>query len=487
VRRRLSGAISAAWWRVLARLGLSRERWRALPRVARRAVKAVFWVVVGLLLVAGLGVWQWSALAIAAVILVLVVPDYSRLTIGGKRVGRFVVPLAVLAIAFTYPFYAYSSTGVSPGLPQLPIFGTLPLMSTMVNMAIFTMMALGLNFVVGYAGLLDLGYVAFFAMGSYMAGWLASGQFSQVNVRFGGIGVIPGLTGIHISIWLVLLCAGIATAFTGIVIGLPTLRLRGDYLAIVTLGFGEILPQVARNGDSLGGFNLTNGTGGITPIDPPGFGNWAHQHLGLPSNYGALGTTFDRDYFWTVLVLVLITIFCSARLRDSRLGRAWIAIREDEVAAAAMGVPLMKTKTWAYATGAFFGGVAGAYYASYNSSSNPDEFYFQISVFILVMVILGGMGSIPGVIFGACFLTYLNSEGLNNIGAWLNGHFGPGGSDVQLWHKPLDVPLYNFGIYGVILVVVMLVRPEGLIPSRRRAAEFHEGVHDQPLYDVAEA
>jgi branched-chain amino acid transport system permease protein len=485
VWRVVRGAISESWWRLFGALGLSRARWEALPKIARRTVKASIWTGIGLLLVAFLGVWQWSALAIAAVVLVLVVPSYGRVTIGGRRVGRFIVPLAALAIAITYPFYAYTSTGVSPGLPQLPIFGTFPLMSTMVNMGIFTMMALGLNFVVGYAGLLDLGYVAFYAMGSYMAGWLASSQFSQVNVRFGGIGVIQGLTGIHISIWLVLLAAGLMTAFVGVVIGLPTLRLRGDYLAIVTLGFGEILPQVARNGNSLLGFNLTNGTGGITPIDPPGFGNWAHHHLGLPANYGALGTTFDRDYFWTVLVLVLLTIFCSARLRDSRLGRAWIAIREDEVAAAAMGIPLMRTKTWAYATGAFFGGVAGAYYASYNGSSNPDEFYFQISVFILVMVILGGMGNIWGVIFGACFLTYLNSEGLNNIGAWLNTHFGPGGSDVTLWHKTLDVPEYNFGIYGVILVVVMLFRPEGLIPSRRRAAEFHEGVHDQPLYDAA--
>ncbi len=485
MRRVVGGAISDAWWSVFGALGLSRARWEALPNIARRAVKASIWTAIGLVLVAYFGVWQWSALAIAAVVLVLVVPSYSRVTIGGRRVGRFIVPLAALAIAITYPFYAYTSTGVSPGLPQLPVFGTFPLMSTMVNMGIFTMMALGLNFVVGYAGLLDLGYVAFYAMGSYMAGWLASSQFSQVNVRFGGIGVIQGLTGIHISIWLVLLAAGLMTAFVGVVIGLPTLRLRGDYLAIVTLGFGEILPQVARNGNSLLGFNLTNGTGGITPIDPPGFGSWAHHHLGLPANYGALGTTFDRDYFWTVLVLVLVTIFCSARLRDSRLGRAWIAIREDEVAAAAMGIPLMRTKTWAYATGAFFGGVAGAFYASYNGSSNPDEFYFQISVFILVMVILGGMGNIWGVIFGACFLTYLNSEGLNNIGAWLNTHFGPGGSDVTLWHKTLDVPEYNFGIYGVILVVVMLFRPEGLIPSRRRAAEFHEGVHDQPLYDAA--
>ncbi len=188
--------------------------------------------------------------------------------------------------------------------------------------------------------------------------------------------------------------AGIATAVIGVLIGLPTLRLRGDYLAIVTLGFGEIMPQIARNGDNLfgTGFNLTNGTNGITPIDGPGFGDWLHHHLHLPANYLTLGSNADRAFFWTALVLMLLTIFCSSRLRDSRLGRAWIAIREDETAAAAMGVPLMRTKTWAYATGAFFGGVAGAYYASYNGGAYADEFFFNISVFILCMVILGGMG-----------------------------------------------------------------------------------------------
>jgi branched-chain amino acid transport system permease protein len=320
-----------------------------------------------------------------------------------------------------------------------------------------------------------------------MAGWFASSQFANQNVRFGAVGIVPGTTGFHLSLWLVLLMAGIATAIVGVVIGLPTLRLRGDYLAIVTLGFGEIMPQIARNGDNLfgTGFNLTNGTGGITPIDGPGFGHWLHHNLHFPAQYLTLGTNADRAFFWTALAMVLLTIFISARLRDSRLGRAWIAIREDEVAAAAMGVPLMRTKTWAYATGAFFGGVAGAYYASYVGGAFPDSFFFQISVFILCMVILGGMGNIWGVIFGACFLTYLNLEGLSNIGAWLNNHFGPGGSDFQVWHSPLDVPKYAYGIYGVILVVVMLFRPEGLIPSSRRAAEFHEGVHDEPLYDVA--
>src|SRR4029077_9386793 len=202
--------------------------------------------------------------------------------------------------------------GSTTSMPQFPIFGPVPQMSTMVGMAVFTMMALGLNFVVGYAGLLDLGYVAFYAMGSYMAGWFASSQFAKQDIRFGAIGVTPGLTGFHFSIWLVLLMAGIATAIIGVLIGLPTLRLRGDYLAIVTLGFGEIMPQIARNGDNLfgTGFNLTNGTGGITPIDGPGFGNWFHHSLHLPANYLTLGTNADRAFFWTALVLVLLTIFC---------------------------------------------------------------------------------------------------------------------------------------------------------------------------------
>jgi branched-chain amino acid transport system permease protein len=473
MRRRTREQIARAWWSVLTAAGLPPERWNALPSLLRRTIKAVIWIAIGLVLVALFGVWKTSALAAAAVVLVLVIPWHRRLSIAGRPLGKFFLPAAVLVIAVLYPYYGAS-------LPQVPIFGPFPQMSTVVVMCIFTMMALGLNFVVGYAGLLDLGYVAFYAMGAYMCGWFASEQFAKQNVIFGAVGLYKGDTGFHFSIFLVLIMAGIATAVVGVIIGLPTLRLRGDYLAIVTLGFGEILPQIARNGDSLfgTGFNLTNGTGGITPIDGPGFGNWAQQHLHLPGSFltvHGLGVAdpLDAVFFWTALVLVIITVVVSARLRDSRLGRAWIAIREDEIAAAAMGVPLMRTKTWSYATGAFFGGVAGAYYASYKSGAFPDDFFFQISVFILCMVILGGMGNIWGVIFGACFLSYLDREGLSNVGTWINGHFG----------THLDVPLYEFGIFGAIIVIVMLFRPEGLIPSSRRAAELHEGVHDEPLYD----
>ncbi len=463
---RVRESVARAWWRALTRAGLSQQRWRSWPHTTRRAVKATTAVALGLVLVALFGIWNDYALAVAAVVLLLVVPTWSGFTVGRVPVGKWVAPVAVLALAVAYPYYLGS-------MPELPVFGPFPAVSTMVVMAIFTIMALGLNFVVGYAGLLDLGYVAFYAMGAYTAAWFASDQFSSQHLNFGAVGLYPGWAGLHISIFLVLLMAGISTAIIGVIIGLPTLRLRGDYLAIVTLGFGEIMPQIAQNGNSLFGFNLTNGTGGITPVDGPGFGNWAQRNLHLPANYLTAGN-LDSVFFWTALVLVLITVFCSARLRDSRLGRAWVAIREDEVAAAAMGVPLMRTKTWSYATGAFFGGVAGAYYASYRSGTFPDDFYFNLSVFILCMVILGGMGNIWGVILGACFLAYLNQEGLANVGAWINNHFN---SNIQ-------VPNYEFGIYGAIIVIVMLFRPEGLIPSARRAAEFHEGVHDEPLYDV---
>ncbi len=289
-------------------------------------------------------------------------------------------------------------------------------------MLIFMMMALGLNIVVGLRR----------PARPRLRRLLRDRRLHRRLVRlaalrractphFGAVGVNPNAAGFHVSIWIVVFVAAILAAFVGVLIGLPTLRLRGDYLAIVTLGFGEIMPQIARNGDNLfgTGFNLTNGAQGINPIDPPGFGETLNGWLGLPADYLTVANGINL-FYWTALVLLLFTVFCSVRLRDSRLGRAWIAIREDETAAAAMGVPLMRTKTWAYAAGAFFGGIAGAYYASFKSGTFPDDFFFNISVFILCMVILGGMGNVWGVIVGGGFLAYLNQEGLGNIGAEIN-------------------------------------------------------------------
>jgi branched-chain amino acid transport system permease protein len=366
----------------------------------------------------------------------------------------------------------------------------------MVSMIIFAMMAIGLNIVVGYAGLLDLGYVAFYAIGAYTAAWLASPQFEAYHIKFdlGSVAEkdILKVGGIHMSIWLVLPIAGLLTALVGVIIGLPTLRLRGDYLAIVTLGFGEIVHVIAVNGDNLGGFNLTAGPPGINPIDPPGFGHWLSRNVGLPVSYlHKQGTyvNFVTLMFWTALALMLITIFCSLRLRDSRLGRAWIAIREDETAAAAMGIPLMRTKTWAYASGAFFGGIAGAWFATIKTGVFPDDFFFNISILILSMVILGGMGNVWGVIAGAAFLEYLNLEGIANFNGWMNNHVLSCDPSKQnpssvVSGGCLNAPLVTFGIYGAIIVLTMLLRPQGFFPEERRKLEFETGVHDTPIQDV---
>ena len=373
---------------------------------------------------------------------------------GAGRTWAILIVLVVLALL--YP-------SIVESLQDFPLIGDfVPSVDSMVVMIVFTMMAVGLNVVVGYAGLLDLGYVAFYAAGAYTAGWFASGHFDQFTFHF--LSTAPDdAVGIHISMWLVLIIAGVFTTIVGILIGLPTLRLRGDYLAIVTLGFGEIVPQFVRNGDSIGGFDLTNGTFGISPIDSLGFGSFVFR---TESNRAEL-------FYWAAVGLLLFTVFCCWRLQDSRLGRAWIAIREDETAAAAMGVPLMRTKTWSYAIGAFFGGVAGAFYASFKSGAFPADFYFNISVFLLCMVILGGMGSLAGVILGGMILGYLNIEGLATIGSKMQ----EGGLD-------FDPTKYQFGIYGIIIVLMMLFRPTGLIPERRHKIEMAEGVHDTPMYDV---
>jgi branched-chain amino acid transport system permease protein len=344
------------------------------------------------------------------------------------------------------------------------------LMFTSITVAIYVMLALGLNIVVGFAGLLDLGFVAFYALGAYVVGWLASSHFSQVSISFGSTaqslsgGSPPG---IHLSFWLILILAGVFTAICGIIIGAPTLRLRGDYLAIVTLGFGEIIPRFFQNGDNLGGFNLTNGTIGIKAIDSPGFPF-------LPDSMSAWQrfSTIDLNpWYYTILAMVLITIFVNVRLQDSRLGRAWISVREDETAAAAMGINPVTTKLWAYALGAVFGGFAGAFYGAFIKNIFPDAFSFNVSILILCMVVLGGMGNIYGVILGAIALQTVNFYLLPQINDWVHAIGNAVGSELL---ATADIPKYNFFIFGIILVLMMLLRPEGIIPNRQRQEELHD-------------
>jgi branched-chain amino acid transport system permease protein len=480
----------AGFWGGLERAGVSdaRRRWERRPPLLQRAIPPL--VIAGLVILVA---WA-GGLPPDPALLVLLAITYA-LYLLPSRLRRFAVPATVLALVAAYPYFIQQQD-YQRFLFNVPVFNTFPSMDTMVSLVIFAMMAIGLNMVVGYAGLLDLGYVAFYAIGAYTAAWLASPHFANYGISFnlGSVAEkgILHVGGIHLTIWLVLIVAGVLTALVGVVIGLPTLRLRGDYLAIVTLGFGEILPQVARNGDKDGlGFNLTNGPPGINPIDSPGFGHWLSSRVGLPSSYlheQGVYVNFLSLMFWTALGLLLITVFCSIRLRDSRLGRAWIAIREDETAAAAMGIPLMRTKTWAYASGAFFGGIAGAWFATIKTGVFPDDFFFNISVLILCMVILGGMGNVWGVIAGAAFLEYLNLEGIANFNGWMNDHVlvcDPSKQNPSsvLSGGCLNAPLVTFGIYGAIIVLVMLLRPQGLFPEQRRKLEFETGVHDTPIQD----
>ncbi len=315
----------------------------------------------------------------------------------------------------------------------------------------YVILALGLNIVVGFAGLLDLGYVAFFAIGSYAWGMIGSTQLGFI-------------TGIHVNphiwpwfFWPMLLGAALIAAFWGVLLGAPTLRLRGDYLAIVTLGFGEIVPIVFLELDK-----YTNGTNGIVGVYSPAF--------------PGVDWSSSTPYYYLILALITFTIFANFRLRDSRLGRAWIAIREDEIAAASSGVNLVNTKLFAFAAGAFFSGIAGAYHAAKLGSVSPDNFSFGDSVIYLAMVVIGGIGSIPGVIVGALAVYSINQfilAQLDSLAADPSNFLFP-------IHNAIAsvVPGFTFGnirnlIFGVILVVIMIFRPEGLIPSARRRRELH--------------
>jgi branched-chain amino acid transport system permease protein len=327
--------------------------------------------------------------------------------------------------------------------------------------AAYCVMALGLNIVVGFAGLLDLGYVAFFAIGAYTAGWFGSGFIANINhqkgVHIAVSGVASHLPGLHVNFLLILVIAVILTALAGVLIGLPTLRLRGDYIAIVTLAFGEIIGRVAVNGDEIKirGQPLTAGRQGITPVDP----------ISLPG-VKAFGLLDVRPWYWFALVLVALVLFVNFRLRDSRLGRAWIALREDEVAAVAMGVPAVKTKLQAYGTGAAFGGMSGAFLASFLNTVNADQFQFYFSILVLGMVILGGMGSIWGVVVGAITLSFINNWFIPNVLNDIPGKLGIN----------FDATELTFGIYGFLLVIMMLLRPQGLLPERRRKMELAEHI-----------
>ena len=317
-----------------------------------------------------------------------------------------------------------------------------------IPITLFIVLALGLNVVVGFAGLLDLGYAAFFAIGAYTMAFLTSTVSPIGFVREGN----------HVNFFLAMFVSSAVAAIFGVLLGAPTLRLRGDYLAIVTLGFGEIVPLVIKNTP-----DITKGTQGMNPI-------------GYPEIPGLQFAVDPIPWYYLIVGVLMLSVLITARLRTSRVGRAWAAMREDEVAAASMGVNLVTTKLFAFALGASFSGFAGSIWASYLQVIAPEQFDFSVSIFVLCMIILGGLGNIGGVIAGGLMLGFVDRI----LFDWINGLVHGVGSAIGNQDLAImDVSRSRQLIFGVALVAMMLLRPEGLFPSARVRAELHAAEEDE--------
>ncbi len=328
------------------------------------------------------------------------------------------------------------------------------------DLGYYVILALGLNIVVGFAGLLDLGYVAFFVLGTYTWALVGSDQFTVITGIVTNPQIWPWL------FWPMLIVGAVIAALWGVLLGAPTLRLRGDYLAIVTLGFGEIIPLFFQNLDK-----YTQGTNGISGI--------YHPLSPCTSWFPCLDWSSYNPvpYYYLILALIVLSIFANLRLRDSRLGRAWIAIREDEIAASASGINLVKTKLFAFAAGAFFAGVVGVYHAAKLGTVASGDFNSTDSFIYLAMVVIGGLGSIPGVILGAVIVYSLNELILAQLDSIATN---PGSFLYSFKHL---LPAFNFTdirnlLFGLLLVVIMIFRPEGLLPSARRRRELHQDTEE---------
>ncbi len=369
----------------------------------------------------------------------------------------------LLIVALVFPLASMYATGSTFYISQAGHAGT------------WVLLAIGLNVVVGFAGLLDLGYAAFFAIGAYTYALFASAQLASSPLHHS----------YHLPFFLMMFVGLFVAAAFGAVLGFPTLRLRGDYLAIVTLGFGEIVPELFRNLDQwTGGINAI---GGIDQPALPGWvtGPWAGANgISIVPNFNF---SFDPiAYYVLVVILVIAAVILVTNLYRSRMGRAWMAIREDEVAAAAMGINTVTTKLLAFAIGASFSGFAGAYYGASFGLVSPDDFLFVVSITVLVMVVLGGMGNITGVIVGALviyFVLYSLLPGLPPMVESLASNIGLASLNERNGDWPGlagETQRVQFLLYGLILVLVMLLRPQGLFPSRVREAELkHAAVQEE--------
>jgi branched-chain amino acid transport system permease protein len=388
---------------------------------------------------------------------------------------RSLIAFLLFQTSILFLYFARMARWLKMGLAALALGVLMPTLGTIngyylevaTQVGIFVALALGLNIVVGLAGLLDMGYVAFYAVGAYTWAIFGSPQANQfipewlVRFPLGG-------QWFFVFLFLGVLVAGT----TGVILGLPVLRLRGDYLAIVTLGFGEVIRVLANNLDKP--INLTNGPKGITPITrPPLFFKPLLDLLGIDA---APAVLYPIYFYFLVLLIVGLVVLVNRRLENSHIGRAWEAIREDELAAISMGVPLVRMKLLAFACGASFAGAMGVLFSAKQVFINPESFTFLESIGVLAMVILGGMGSIPGAILGATVVTVLNLQVLKGLSLWLNELRNAGvtilGYNLAQLPTQLEPAKYERMIFGIILILMMIFRPQGILPARRRKREL---------------
>jgi branched-chain amino acid transport system permease protein len=344
--------------------------------------------------------------------------------------ARWAGMAALVVVLYLLPlrgFYEY--LGIPFGSYYLPFYTARSDMAQVLfDTAVFVLLAVGLNVVVGFAGLLDLGYFGFFAVGAYTVALVTSPE-SRLNVTWPWLAAVP--------------LAVAVTMIAGVILGGPTLRLRGDYLAIVTLGFAEMIRLYAARNEG-----ILQGQRGIPEIPPP------------PGSFGGkvlFGVADAKPYYWLALTVIILVVFGVRNLSRSRVGRAWVAIREDEDAAQVMGVPTFMFKLWAFAIGAAVAGLTGALYAGNRGFVNSDSFVLENSILVLAAVILGGAGNITGAVVGGAVTWYLPE--------WLRGV----GSQMGLEFDPAE---YRIAVFGLVLIIMMIFRPQGIIASKRRAAEF---------------
>lgn len=407
---------------------------------------------------------------------ILLIISFSLGLASGRMGNVLFIGLTAIVVAALrrkeMPVWIKAALGVSVLLVAIPAAGLSNtfLLELGIQIGIYAAMALGLNVVVGMAGLLDLGYAAFFAIGAYTWGIFGS---PQAAAFMSGSFPLPG-----VFMFVFMPIAIVATALTGILIGLPALRLRGDYLAIVTLGLGETIRVLANNLDHP--INITNGPQGITPVSRPGI-EWFHSFMRAVGVELDARTDYQLFFYLLVLVVIVLIIVVNVNLSNSRFGRAWVAIREDEIAAKSMGIPMVKTKLMAFATGAAFSGAMGVIFAAQRTFVSPETFTMLASTTILGMVVLGGMGSIEGAILGAAALTILNLDILKSFSEFLNGLRQSGavvfGFPMADLPNQLDPAKYERLVFGLVLIAMMIFRPEGLLPERRHLEETK--LHDE--------